>query len=280
MHKVTQDLPLFPYFSAKNGQVLDFSFHGASPEYINRLMEKLLGVTVSSTRFRKTKSDVLMRVTEDVLLVSLGLNNTVQTVTRNYASGVKADHDNNLSATFSAKMAIAKGQNIAEAVSEAKVLHSDILSDYDVKQRLRKGEKYTSIITPTGIRCQGATAAKLAKEAEKLIKSGVDLSQDEHKCTDFLACFDCESHLLIASEMDIWLMLSFLDQIEDLKEQVAVNSTPKDEVFKVEVLLKKTLERLNAKSPNNYSKALTRVEAGVYHPLYANRASLKQFFEE
>lgn len=277
-HNVTQDLPLFPYFTTKNGSVLDFSFHGTHPEYINRLVEKLLGFTVNSTRFRKTKSDVLMRVTEDIMLVSLGLNNTVQTVARTYASGVKADHDNNLNAAFSAQMAIAKGQEIAEAISEAKVLHSDILSDYDVKQRLRKGEKLISTITPTGIRCRGATAEKLATEVKKLIKSGLDLSEDEHKCTDFLGCFDCESHLLIASEMDIWLMLSFFEQIEDLKEQVAINSTPKEKVFKVEALLRKTLERLKAKSPDNYNKAILKVKMGIYHPLYLNRASLKQFF--
>nr|MBF4366415.1 hypothetical protein [Vibrio anguillarum] len=70
----------------------------------------------------------------------------------------------------------------------------------------------------------------------------------------FLGCFDCDSHKLVASENDIWLMLSFLEQIEDLKEMVAINSVPKDEYFVVEGILKKVLLRLKQKAPKNYAQ--------------------------
>lgn len=108
---------------------------------------------------------------------------------------------------------------------------------------------------------------------------GIDFSKDTGRCTDFLACFDCDSHKLVASENDIWLMLSFLEQIEDLKEMVASNSAPKDEYFMVEGMLKKVLVRLKQKAPKNYASARQKVDNGDYHPLYQDRASANQFFK-
>jgi len=279
-HNARSELPLFPYFGSTQGEVLDFTYHKSQPERINRLVEKLLGLRVNASRFRKTKSDVLMRVTEDILLVSLGLNNTIQTVSQTYTSGVQADHNNNLNATFAAQMAIAKGNDIAESISEAKALHSDILSDYDYKARLRDSKVSKTTMTPTGIHCQGAAEKKLAAEMKKVVHLGIDLSDDEKKCTDFVRCFNCESHLLVASERDIWLMLSFLEQLIDLKEQVSINSAPKKLMFDVEALLTRTLERMKTKSPTNYDRASKKVREGIYHPLYLNRVSLKQFFGE
>lgn len=279
-HNVVGELPLFPYFESIQGDVLDFTYHKAHPQYINKMVEKLLGLKVNASRFRKTKSDVLMRTTEDVLLVSLGLNNTIQTVRQTYTSGVKADHVNNLNAAFSAQMAIAKGKNIAESISEAKTLHSDILSDYDYKLRLLDSKASKTTMTPTGIHCKGATEEKLAAEVKKIVNLGIDLSDDEKRCTDFIGCFDCESHLLVASERDIWLMLSFLEQLLDLKSQASINSAPKKTMFEVEALLTRTLERMKTKSPTNYNKALEKVKNGIYHSLYLSRSSLKQFFGE
>jgi hypothetical protein len=108
---------------------------------------------------------------------------------------------------------------------------------------------------------------------------GIDFSKDTGRCTDFLACFDCDSHKLVASENDIWLMLSFLEQIEDLKEMVVSNSAPRDEYFVVEGMLKKVLVRLKHKAPKNYAQAKQKVDDGDYHPLYQDRASASQFFK-
>ncbi|WP_045369447.1 hypothetical protein [Vibrio campbellii] len=276
-HKEIDTLPLFPYLELKNGRVLDFTYNKSNTEYINKLVEKLLGVRVNAARFRKTKSDVLMRVTEDVVLVSLGLNNTVRTVSSAYCNGIKDDHDNNLNAAFSAQMSIAKGKDISESVAEVKALQSDILSDYDYKQRLVKGKLCTTI-TPSGVHCSGPTSKKLSLESQRKKHQGVNLDNDEHKCTDFLGCFDCESHLLVASEFDIWLMLSFLEQLTDLKEYISINSTPKTKLFETEAIISKTLERMKVKSPSNYDKALRRIHEGELHPLYQNRASLQPYF--
>ncbi|MBF4307960.1 hypothetical protein EAY09_26555, partial [Vibrio anguillarum] len=211
-------LPLCPFFN-RYGEVLTFDADSSNIGYINAQLEKVTGLRVTTKRFRATKSDVLMRVTEDMFLVSQGLNDTVNVVAKRYSSGVQADHDNNLNATFSALNAISKGEDIGKAIENAKVMHSDILSDYDYKN-LRNGDNQSKplMTTPSGIKCSGATPEKLIAEARRMKKLGIDFSKDTGRCTDFIGCFDCDRHKLVASENDIWLMLSFLEQIEGLKE--------------------------------------------------------------
>lgn len=275
----SNELPLCPFFSA-SGEIRTFNTNGTNIGYINTQLAKITGLTVTTSRFRSTKSDVLMRVTEDIFLVSLGLNNSIEVVEKKYSSGVQADHDNNLNATFRALSAIAKGEKVDKAIGDAKVMQSDILSDYDCKKlRHHESQEPPLMTTSTGIRCAGATPEKLVAEARRMKQLGIDFSLDTGRCTDFLACFDCDRHKLVASENDIWLMLSFLEQIEDLKEMVASNSAPKDEYFMVEGMLKKVLVRLKQKAPKNYAQAKQKVDNGDYHPLYQDRASASQFFK-
>ncbi|MEZ8189252.1 hypothetical protein [Vibrio sp. 1F279] len=275
----SSELPLCPFFSA-TGEVWTFNTHGTNINYINRHLEKVTGLSVTASRFRATKSDLLMRVTEDIFLVSQGLNNTMNVVVKRYSSGVQSDHDTNLNATFGALSAAAKGEEIGKAIEDAKVMHCDILSDYDYKTlRSRESKEHPLMTTPSGIKCAGATPEKLIAEARRMKQLGIDFSKDAGRCTDFLACFDCDSHKLVASENDIWLMLSFLEQIEELKDMVASNSAPKDEYFVVEGMLKKVLLRLKQKAPKNYALAKQKVDDGDYHPFYQNRASASQFFK-
>ncbi|SGZ16705.1 hypothetical protein [Moritella viscosa] len=273
--------PLCPYFDTK-GNVLTMDCHGVNLEQLNKQLVKITGVKVNTVRFRATKSDILMRVTEDIFLVSEGLNNTVNVVAKSYSSGVQSDHDSNLNATFSAQMSVAKGETITKAVENAKVMHSDILSDYDYKQRLQgaRGDNRPLMKTPCGVRCQGATPEKLDAEARRMKQLGIDFSKDTGRCIDFMGCFDCPSHKLVASENDIWLMLSFSEGISDLKNMVAGNSAPKDEYFMVEATLQKVLIRLNKKAPKNYASAKVKVDSGEFHPLYQDVAIVDQFFKE
>ncbi|USD61428.1 hypothetical protein J4N45_05540 [Vibrio sp. SCSIO 43140] len=276
---LSNELPLCPFFGS-NGEVWTFNYNGSNISYINTQLEKITGLTVSNSRFRATKSDVLMRVTEDIFLVSQGLNNDVNVVAKRYSSGVQANHDNNINATVSAMSAAAKGKDIRKAVEDAKAMHSDILSDYDYKAlRSRESKEQPLMTTPSGIKCAGPTPEKLVAEARRMKQLGIDFSKDTGRCTDFLGCFDCDQHRLVASENDIWLMQSFLEQIEDLKEMVASNSAPRDEYFMVEGMLKKILLRLKRKAPKNYALAEQKVDNGDYHPLYQDRASASQFFK-
>ena len=135
-------------------------------------------------------------------------------------------------------------------------------------------------ITPSGIRCTGASKEKLEREVKKSQRMGVELSDKEMKCTDFFECFDCPSHALVASEVDIWLMLSFQSQILEMKDLGSVNSKPTKKLYEKEALISKTIERMRDKSPEQYSKAMQRFENDGYHPLYESRHSLKDLLEK
>lgn len=107
-----------------------------------------------------------MRVTEDMYIVSQGLNNTIDVVAKSYSSGVEGTHNSNVMAAMEAQASIAKGVAIDKAVSDAKVLHSDILSEYDYKERLKRDEIPVTTITPSGVRC-GKNKGKATKKKEK-----------------------------------------------------------------------------------------------------------------
>jgi len=275
-HQPTPDSPLIPNFNTQ-GEVLDYSMHGTNPSYINKTIESIVGFKVNSTRFRKTKSDILMRVTEDIFLVSQGLNNSIKVIQSTYSSGTKDQHNKNIKATTEAMFSVAKGQEISEAVQSAKLLNCDILSDYEYRERLKRNEIPPTTLTPSGIRCKGASAEKLSAELKKSDKMGTTLPKGEGNCTDFLYCYDCDSHVLVASENDIWLMLSFQFQIIEMKEITARNSKPKRRLFEIEILLAKTLSRMQEKAPDAFSKARNKIEEDGYHPLYQSRHSLKYF---
>ncbi|WP_082960729.1 hypothetical protein [Photobacterium phosphoreum] len=268
--------PLIPYIKT-NHEVKDFNLNGSNADVVNKLIGKLLPFRINSTRFRNTKSDILMRVTEDAYLVSQGLNNTVNVVTRSYSGGVEADHNRNLSAMMETQAQIGKGESIAESIKNAKVLHSDILSDYDHNERFKRHEIPTTTIAPHGIRCTGDSNKK-DQITRKLKNLGIDLVKNEKKCTAFLECFDCPYHILVASELDIWLMLSFYEQVTEIKEIPSQNSIPKKKLYEIEAILSRTLTRFEQKAPEQYASAKEKMEISP-HPLFTNLRGLVDTLE-
>ncbi|WP_413522515.1 hypothetical protein [Photobacterium phosphoreum] len=268
--------PLIPYINTSH-EVKDFNLHGSNADVVNKLIGKLLPSRINSSRFRKTKSDILMRITEDVYLVSQGLNNTVNVVTRSYSGGVEADHNRNLSAMMDTQVQIGKGESIAESIKNAKCLHSDILSDYDHNERFKRHETPIITIAPHGIRCTGDSNKK-DQIARKLKNLGIDLVKNEKKCTAFLECFDCPYHVLVASELDIWLMLSFYGQLTEMKDIPAQNSIPKKKLYEIEAILSRTLTRFEQKAPEQYASAKEKMEVSP-HPLFADLRGLVDTLE-
>ena len=229
---------LFPFID-KDNQVSNFL---ATRTQLYEPFNKLLGYyglpKLSAQRFRQTKSDSLMKVTESVFIISLALNNTVKTVSANYSSGLLQDHERNLAATMNANLLLAKGNSIESAVAESKYKFKDILSEYDYKKRFGLGSQ-----TPAGVRCTGD--ATLTNQIERQLKTlKLDMPEEEKKCTNFLKCFVCDNHVLVAMVDDIWLMMSFYDVIKSLKEQVAINSLPEDELYQLENTVKTDIPQL------------------------------------
>jgi len=273
-----KNAPLFPYFTKDKG-VTFFSHVQIDPQRsVNRLLDKLGLSKVNPSRFRKTKMDVIFRVTESVYLVSMSANNSVNVVAKTYVNGTDAEHKNNLGASMDAKFAIAKGADVDSAVQDAKFKFGDVLDDYEY-QRLREDkDRSHESRTPTGIRCNDNTKGAAQVISKILNRVGVELSNDETVCTDFLGCFECDHHALVADVTDIWLMLSFKETLQQLQQTPAVNSMPENKYMKLFNTIEGVLEQFQDKSKEKYKQAEDKLK-DASHPLYSNVYSLNDLLE-
>ncbi|EME3957819.1 TPA: hypothetical protein ACN371_003603 [Vibrio parahaemolyticus] len=244
---------------------------------INRLTKKLGLVHITPSILRQTKIDTLMRVTEDIYLVSMSANNDVKTIKASYAHGNESDHKRGLAASNEALYDVVKnGTAPDEAASRAKYSYADILSHYDY-QRLRKEERENDAQTPLGVRCKDATKGAANTVKKNLEKMGIK-QPEEKRCTDFLGCFECEFHRLVSEVEDIWLMLSFNDTLQQMKDYPAINSLPTDKFHKLCNTIESILTRFKAVSPDNYTQAQEKHNESP-HPLYSDGYSLMDLLE-
>ncbi|NMS31671.1 hypothetical protein HKB24_03400, partial [Vibrio parahaemolyticus] len=88
---------VFPYFM-KSGEIKGCVEAGQiNPQHkINKLTKKLGLAHINPSILRQTKIDTLMKVTEDIYLVSMSANNDVKTIQASYAHGNESDHQRNL----------------------------------------------------------------------------------------------------------------------------------------------------------------------------------------
>jgi hypothetical protein len=269
---------LFPYRST-SGEFYSFAEISDPPQKsINKLL-KLLGLMeLTPSTLRKTKLDTLMRATDSVYLVAMSANNTLETIGRSYSSGVESDHENNLGASIEAKFNIAKGTDIKVATEEAKFKYGDVLSDYEY-QKLRKGkDRSHEARTPLGVRCNDSTKGAVRLIKKSLTRAGVEADSIEPACTDFLGCFECEQHALVADIQDIWLMLSFKDTLQEMQQLPSINSFPENKYNKLYQTINGILQRFKEKSKENFEQALEKHKSEV-HPLYSSVYSLNDLLE-
>ncbi|OKY25999.1 hypothetical protein BI291_13845 [Thalassotalea sp. PP2-459] len=270
--------PVFPYFK-QDGSVTTYDAVINSPQTsINKLLEKLGLPTINPSRFRKSKLDTLFRVTQSVYLVAMSGNNSINVVARNYVHGTKTEHQNNLGAAMDAKYAIANGKEIKAATEAAKYKFADILDNYEY-EHLRAGkDRNNESRTPLGVRCNDNKKGSASIIRKLLKKEGVDTTVEESFCTDFLSCFECEHHALVADVMDIWLMLSFKETLQQLQQLPAVNSMPEKRYTWLFNIIESILKRFKEKSSSNFLLAEEKIKEAA-HPLYNNVYSLNDLFE-
>lgn len=270
--------PLFPYFTSDN-QMKSYSVEVVPPQKgINKMLLKMGLPSITSSAFRKTKSDVLMRETEDVYLVSMSLNNTVQVTKNNYANGVESDHQKALNASMDATYNIVKGVGVDEAVHTAKFTATDIFDQYEYEQLRSNQDRSHEGLTPLGVRCQDNTKGA-AKAIERAIhRTGIKTLDVENICTDFFGCYECSQHALVADVEGIWLTLSFKDTLHQLQQTPAINSMPKAEYTTLWQTLSHILELYKEKSAENYAKALEKNKT-TPHPLYQTVLSINDLLE-
>ncbi|MFL9799685.1 hypothetical protein AB6C80_010890 [Vibrio cyclitrophicus] len=268
---------VFPYFMA-SGDIKSFVEADKAPQRsINKFTKKLGLAHITPSILRQTKIDTLMKVTEDIYLVSTSANNDIKTIQASYAHGNESDHKRSLAASNEALYDVVKnGTNPHEAASQAKYSYADVLSDYDYK-RLRKEERENDVQTPLGVRCKNATKGAANTVKKNLEKMGIK-QPEEKKCTDFLGCFECEFHRLVSEVEDIWLMMSFNDTLQQMKDYPAINSLPTDRFHKLCNTIQSILTRFKAVSSDNYIQA-QEMHNEAPHPLYSDGYSLMDLLE-
>ncbi|WP_212756445.1 hypothetical protein [Vibrio sp. 3-2(1)] len=270
---------LFPYFR-KSGDIQGMIEAGQStPQKVINTYTKKLGLAhVTPSKLRQTKIDTLMKVTQDIWLVSMSANNSIEVIGANYSDGNEGDHTGSLAANGEALYDFAKNNTAPhEAATKAKFNYANVLDDYDYK-RLREEERANDTQTPLGVRCKDSSQGAAARIKIHLEKLGVGQQKKEELCTDFLGCFDCPYHRLVSEVEDIWLMLSFNDTLQQMKDYQSVNSLPTDKYYKLCNTIEAILEDFKQIAPDNYTKAQERHSEGP-HPLYSNGYSLIDLLE-
>lgn len=269
---------VFPYFMA-SGEIKGCveAAQTKPQKSINTLTKRLGLAHITPSILRQTKIDTLMKVTEDIYLVSMSANNDVKTIKASYAHGNESDHKRGLAASNEALYDVVKnGTDPHEAASQAKYNVADVLSDYDYK-RLRKEERENDAQTPLGVRCKDATKGAANTVKKNLEKLGIN-QPEEKKCTDFLGCFECDYHRLVSEVEDIWLMMSFNDTLQQMKDYPAINSLPTDKFHKLCNTIESILTRFKEVSPDNYAQAQEKHSESP-HPLYSDGYSLMDLLE-
>ncbi|HHG3222026.1 hypothetical protein [Vibrio parahaemolyticus] len=269
---------VFPYFMG-SGEIKGCVEAGATrpQKFINKLTKRLGFAHITPSILRQTKIDTLMKVTEDIYLVSMSANNDVKTIKASYAHGNESDHKRGLAASNEALYDVVKnGTAPDEAASQAKYDVADVLSDYNYK-RLRKKERENDRLTSIGTRCKNATKGAANTIKKNLEKMGIK-QPEETVCTDFLDCFECEHHRLVSEVEDIWLMMSFNDTLQQMKEYPAINSLPTGKFHKLCNTIESILTRFQEVSPDNYAQAQEKHSESP-HPLYSDGYSLMDLLE-
>ena len=85
--------------------------------------------------------------------------------------------------------------------------------------------------------------AKAEVIINQLKKSGVEVDDNIKNCFDFLECFECPDHALIAEHDDIWMMLTFQDVVLQSLARPAINSYPSKKFTKIRNTVHAILKR-------------------------------------
>ncbi|MCH2055742.1 MAG: hypothetical protein MK214_03820 [Thalassotalea sp.] len=269
--KLTKNNPnalLFPHIA--KDKTLGNWLKNPPQNAINEQLVKYGYAHINSSRFRKTRSDILMKVMNSVVEVANANNTTVSTARSSYLNGVEQDHQRSLASAFQVQAGIAKGKNKKEAIDELSFKFKDPLSNFDYKKLKKNG---TANKTPSGMRCEKPQGDKAKKVINALKKAGLALNDSINSCTDFLDCFGCGDHRLIAEKDDIWLMLSFKDTIEESLNRPAINSSPSSKFRKILNTVVEILKRFKEVAPSEFDAA-TELNKDNPHPLYSDKDSI------
>ncbi|MGO3668615.1 MAG: site-specific integrase [Vreelandella alkaliphila] len=249
-----------------NGKSYQMTVTEAS--HLSKVFQNLNLPSLSSQRFRKTKSSLTIRATGSLLMVSEGLNNSPITASKNYSDGDPTTIELTLAKALDIRRLTAQGKSLNEATEH---------SAYKFRDPIRESQLLSQERIPTssssGLRCTMPYGQKAKNLKKALIYNEVATKDDNVACYKFLECFSCEFHAVIAEEQDIWLMLSFNDIILQSLARPSVNSIPSNLLSNVNASINNILEKIKCLHPNVYKLAYEKYLDGP-HPLWSDNDDL------
>lgn len=252
---------LFPY--VKNGQVVgeitDKQLKQFCVWFLQVSDSKIQPIT---RRFRKSKSEGVMTLTNDIHQVAEALNNTVSTAEKDYLHGKKRQNDGMLATASEAIIMTAKGMTKSDAKSNLEKKYGQIISLANLEKQDIKGGS-----TSVGTRCKSPYGAKSEKQKVKLLKAGLATESDDIACFQFLECFTCEYQAVVADVEDVWCMMSFRDSVIEAISNPSINhkfskeaQVALDEVYSI-------LDDMKQNFPDVYLEAEEKNQSAP-HPLW------------
>lgn len=263
---------LFPCLDIK-GNVIDPLLGFRLPHRkINPKLKAMGYPSITSKVLRSTRSSTSTRAYSDIFVTAWINRNSVNVTLKHYLEGNTAAHELQLAGAFSVQKAVTEGIAKKEAIEEYMAKFQD---PFTHKEWIERKNNALATKTPTGIRC----TSPFSEKAEKSLRPFRELeSSKAGACIDFLECFECTHHALIADVDDIWLMLSFLDTLEEVMSRPSFESFPSEHFDKTKLMTLSILEKMREKSPDHYFEA-QRKNGEMPHPLYSDEDSIHDLLE-
>ena len=270
-NKINQDhdAPLFPVYK-RNGELDEFGLKYPQRQF-NVVLDYFNLPNINTSVFRKTRSNIMYRAYEDIFLVADANKSEPETVSRAYLHGVSEVNQMAVTGALEAKMLLVKGTDKATAIEQATYKIKDPLTEKEWQEKKKKALN----ITMSGLRCS-SPKGEIANKSLRPYRDIPEISSGF--CVDFLSCFSCEHHALIAEVDDIWLILSFKDTVIESLDRPSFNSAPTEKFNHVLAAVNYALSRLEEKAPENFKQAVLKNNDSP-HPLYNEDSSINDLIE-
>ena len=265
---ISDDDPVFPFFS-KSYEIRFYGGINIQPHReINKALVPYGFAHITSSIYRKTRSDKLFRAIGDIATVAEANNSNNDTVEQEYLFGAEETHQKRLGATFLVQFDMAKGKDKKAAISEHETLFIDPLSDFDYKAR----RKQELLETPSG-NCQKNTqvAMKKVKQVQGEYRKHTSIVDT---CTDFWDCFGCAAHAIVVEVIEIHKLLSLRDSIFEKLTMNSINSHPGGRLKEVVEKVGDILLRLKNEHDKKYQEA-EEMNKRKPHPLWNDEFALE-----
>ncbi|ELR66968.1 hypothetical protein C942_04672 [Photobacterium marinum] len=235
-----------------------------------------------NTRFRKTKTEVLVTVTNDFIVAAHANNHSAETAIQSYSDGNIENKERKLAKSISALGALVGGMNKPDAISQAEAKFKDPITPEELERLRAKQHTNNKVVsdTPTG-KCTDALGDKAQRQARELRTNGL-IGEDEDipPCMKFTDCLFCKSYAITTDVDDIWLLLSFQFLLYQMLSRPAINSMPSSKYTKLQKRVMHLIERLKEKNRNNFDIAQSRIAERELHPIWQEESDLNDMIVE